>query len=403
MPAALNPTPVSHPATVLHIINTGGPGGAETVCANIARHLNPTRWRPLAVVPDRGWIYRELVNAGVDTFVVPDGARSDMPRYLFTLLQLVRRHDVRVIHGHLFGPSIIASLVGLITRRPVVCTLHGQGDLHPRERARALKFEILNRGASRVVFVSDALRTFFLATGWMRPDLTAVIPNGIDVESYLSPRDNQLRAEFGASDSQFLVGAVGNLRPAKNYEVFVRAAAILKSRCADYRFVVIGLIDDEYGRGIVRLSEGLGLGTEMRFAGFRDDIGRAIGTLDAYALTSRSEGFSISLIEALASGLPVVATRCGGPEQIVEDGITGVLVQNESANAVADAIDLLRSNGELRRRLASNGRAMVRERFTMLAQVRAYEQLYADCVSERRGSRPAQRVTSATSAPTQVA
>lgn len=396
-------TLADRPATVLHVINTGGPGGAETVCANIVRQLDPTRWRPLAVVPDRGWIYCELKNAGVDAFVVPDGARSDMPRYLFTLLQLVRRYDVRVIHGHLFGPSIIASLVGLITRRPVVCTLHGQGDLHPRERARALKFEILNRGASRVVFVSDALRTFFLATGRVRPELTAVIPNGIDAESYMSPRDNQLRAEFGASQSQFLVGAVGNLRPVKNYEIFIRAAAILKSRCADYRFVVIGLIDDEYGRSIVRLSEELGLGADVRFVGFRDDIARAIGTLDAYALTSRSEGFSISLIEALASGLPVVATKCGGPEQIVDDGITGLLVQNESANAVADAIGLLHSNGELRQRLASNGRAMVRERFTMLEQVRAYEKIYVDCLSGRRGSREAQRVTSATSAPTQVA
>jgi glycosyltransferase involved in cell wall biosynthesis len=253
------------------------------------------------------------------------------------------------------------------------------------------------------VFVSDALRAFFLETGRVRPELTAVIPNGIDVESYMSPRDNQLRAKFGASQSQFLVGAVGNLRPAKNYEIFVRAAATLKARCADYRFVVIGLIDDQYGRGIVRLSEELGLGAEMRFAGFRDDIGRAIGTLDAYALTSRSEGFSISLIEALASGLPVVATRCGGPEQIVEDGITGILVQNESANAVANAIDLLHADGDLRRRLASNGRAMVRERFTMLEQVRAYERIYADCLTGRRGPREVRRISGATNAPPQVA
>jgi glycosyltransferase involved in cell wall biosynthesis len=373
--------PAIQPKTVLHVINTGGPGGAETVCLNIARHLNRAPWRSIAVVPDRGWIYRELISAGVETFVLQDNRRMDLPRYILELLNIVRRHRVGVIQAHLFGPTLAASLVGMIASVPAVCTLHGYGDLQPDERARRLKSWVVRHGAASVVFVSDALREFVLATGLLRPERARVIPNGIDVDGYNSASDAALRSEFGASKEQFLVGAVGNFRPAKNYEVFLRAAAILNSRDPSYRFVVIGQTAGQYGADMLSLRQALGLDDVMTFAGYRDDLARSLACLDLYALTSRDEGFSISIIEALASRLPVVATRCGGPEQIIHSGETGLLVAKGSPQAVADAIEKLRRDPETRRRIADAGHAMVRERFTISAQMQEYERLYTEYFS----------------------
>jgi glycosyltransferase involved in cell wall biosynthesis len=259
---------------------------------------------------------------------------------------------------------------------PALGTIHGQVDFHEREKYRALKLGIIRGGIRRLVFVSEPLRRASMKSMWFRDDLTSVIPNGVDSTVFAPTQDAALRAEFGAAADDFLVGCIGRLHPVKGLEIFLEAAAILKSTFGGYRFVIVGDGDDAYTRELIALRDKLGLTDELRFAGFRSDIHRAMATLDVYALTSRTEGFSLSTIEAMASGVPVVATRCGGPEQILEDGLTGRLVENGSAVSIANCIAGLRLDPTERRRLAVNARAVVIERYTVDDQVRAYERLY---------------------------
>jgi glycosyltransferase involved in cell wall biosynthesis len=124
------------------------------------------------------------------------------------------------------------------------------------------------------------------------------------------------------------------------------------------------------------LRDKLGLTEDAVFAGARDDISEVMAAFDVYALSSRSEGFSLSTIEAMASGLPVVATRCGGPEQILDHEATGLLVENGSAETMARAIDHLRRNPAERARLGRAAREAALSRYSVEAQVRAYEDLY---------------------------
>lgn len=378
---------MTRPITVMHLISTSGPGGAETACVNLIRGLDPARWRGIAVVPEKGWLYNEVLQAGGKPVVLDSGSRFDLPGYFVALARLVRQHKVGLIHGHLFGPSYSASLLGLLMKLPVVCTLHGQVDLHPKESFKRIKFGLLNRGASRLVFVSESLRRFFLGTGLLLSEITAVIPNGVDAARFGRAPDRSSRAAFGASDDEFLVGAVGNVRPAKGYDVLLRAAALLRARSVNYRFVVVGEADSDLGLRLRSLCEELGLADCVSFPGYLRDVTPALNAFDVYAITSRSEGFSISTVEAMAAGLPVVATRCGGPEEIVDDGITGILVNNGSPEAVAAAIESLRINGRWRRELGDAARAAVRRRFTMDAHVQAYEALYEKCLVEHRGRR----------------
>jgi len=375
---------MTRPITVMHLINTSGPGGAETACVNLIRGLDSARWRGIAVVPEKGWLYDEVRRAGGKPLVLDSGSRLDLPRYFVALARLVRQHNVGLIHGHLFGPSYWASLLGLLMKLPVVGTLHGQVDLHPEEKFKRIKFGLLNRGASRLVFVSESLRRFFLGTRLLRSEITAVIPNGVDTARFSRAPDRSLRAAFGASDNDFLVGAIGNVRPAKGYDVLLRAAALLKTRSVNYRFVVVGEADSALGLRLLSLREDLGLTDSVSFPGYLRDVTPALNAFDVYAITSQSEGFSISTVEAMAAGLPVVATRCGGPEEIVDDGITGILVDNGSPEAVAAAIESLRMNPRRRRELGDAARAAVRRRFSLDAHLHAYEALYEKCLVEHR-------------------
>jgi glycosyltransferase involved in cell wall biosynthesis len=198
-----------------------------------------------------------------------------------------------------------------------------------------------------------------------------------------------MRAAFGAPNGQFLVGAVGNIRPAKSYDTLLRAAALLAARAPDYRFVIAGDADSPLGERMRALAAKLGLGDIVTFAGFIADVPAVMASVDVYALTSSSEGFSIATTEAMAAGKPIVATRCGGPEEILEDGVTGLLVENGSAEAVASAIESLRVDATKRETLGKRAREEVARRFNLAAHIGAYERLYDECVAARRSSPPA--------------
>ena len=374
--------------TVLHMIETGGTGGAETVYVDLVRRLDPKRWRHIAVLPTREWMYERLVEFGLDPMIISE-SRSFDAVFFARLLRVVRKHRVDLIHAHLFGSAVRAAILAQATGTPAIATLHGDSDLQSRERFKRLKLGIVNRGLTRVVFVSEPLRQFFLSRFPLRPDFTTVIPNGIDAARFTSRDGPRFRSEFGIAPDAFLVGTIGTPRPDKRLDLFLDAALLLKRQSSAYRFVILG--DLTFGRGIplIEARAARGLTKDVIITGFRSDVSRALAAFDVYALTSRYEGFSLALVEAMASRLPVVATRCGGPEQIINDGVTGVLVENGSAEAIAEAIERLRGDPSRRAHLGSAAREAVAERFTLEAQVRAYEQVYEEglTTSGLQGSR----------------
>jgi glycosyltransferase involved in cell wall biosynthesis len=265
-------------------------------------------------------------------------------------------------------------------------------DLDPKERFQSAKFALVNLAATRIVFVSDALRNFFLSTGLFREVDTTVIRNGIAPDGRVDRSDTSLRSEFGAPANEFLVGAVGNVRAVKGYDIFLEAASVLTAKDETYRFVIVGQDHGTDADELRALRRQLGLDSTVRFAGFRTDINRCLAAFDLYVLTSRNEGFSLSLVEAMAAGLPVIATRCGGPENIIRDGVTGILIENRSASSLAEMIERLRDEPWERQRLGTAARQSARDQFSLETQVRAYERLYSECLVDFRQSWRKRRV-----------
>ena len=370
--------------TIIHLIETTGPGGAETVFLELVRGLDPARWRCIAVtpsprtdVPNGDWLATQLRASRIETVVLDERGAFDL-RSFWRLTQIVRTCGASLVHAHFFGSSIRAALLSIVTGIPSIGTLHGVHDIAPNERYLRAKIAIANRGLSRLVFVSEPLRQAVLAAYPLERTFTRVIPNGVDPERCSGADGSGVRSELGIDPAEFVVGTVGNLTPAKGTDVFIRAAAILKAQGHRMRFVVAGDLKGEHGERLAGLRDSLGLENEVILAGFRSDIPRLLASFDMYALTSRSEGFSIALVEAMAAALPVVATRCGGPEQILRDGVTGMLVENESPGAVAAAIAALWRDPARRAELAHAASNDVRQRFSVSAQIAAYEREYTD-------------------------
>jgi len=378
---------------VLHTIETTGPGGAETVFRELAARLDHRRFRAVVAVTGTGWLYDDLCAHGLQPRLLGGRGRAFSVDYLHSLVRVIRRERVDLVQSHLFGSSVYCALAGLLTRRPVIATLHGTVDVDRADRWLAAKLAAIKVGVARVVCVSDALERDILAATSLPPRQCMRIYNGIDMARYAHGAGTRLRRELGLDDDTILVVSVGNIRPAKGYEHLLAAAAMLRDRLPGrFHFAIAGQ-PDRAGLQEQLQAEHRRLGLEgvVSFLGYRADTLELLRGADLYALSSTTEGFPLAPLEAMAVGLPVVATRSGGPEELIRDGQTGLLVPPGQPLALADAIARLADDRRLRRDLAAAAREMVCERFSIESMVARYAELYETTlngVRQRRWSRP---------------
>jgi glycosyltransferase involved in cell wall biosynthesis len=368
--------------SVMHVIDTGGPGGAETVFLQIATGLDPARFRSVAVVGENGWLAEQLEKRSLVRHIL-SAKGSFKTGYLLALRRLVRQLKIDVIVAHLYGSAIYASLLGRIMCVPVVSVLHGQSDVAHSDRLAPLRSGIVRKGSRKVIFVSEHLKDHLGPRLRLVESQCAVIPNGVDAEVFRPGQDRSLRSELTLADDAILVGAIGNIRSPKAYGVLLRAARILLDRSRRFHFVIAGDCSNDLGRELVELSRSLGIEQQVSFLGLRADVARILHNLDAFVLTSRTEGFSIACIEAMACGIPVIATRSGGPEEILEGG-AGILVPTDDPEAIAQAVDDVTSSKGVAEALTTKALKRVQQQYSLGRMVSHYETLLESLIRRPR-------------------
>jgi glycosyltransferase involved in cell wall biosynthesis len=325
----------------------------------------------VAVVGRDGWLASQVKARGLTPEILE--ARGSLNvRYLRQLVALVRRTDARAIVAHLFGAAIYASLAGMLTRVPVISILHGQSDLAEKERFAGLKRFLVARGSSRVVFVSEPLRDALQPRLHLPAKKVAVIENGIDVTRFQRVDATLLKQSLGLSPATFLVGSIGNVRRAKDYPTLLRAARLVCDQFPATRFVVAGDTQGGLFPELERLRAELRLEREVQFLGLRTDVPDILGGIDLFVTSSDTEGFSIALVEAMASGRAVLATRSGGPERIINDESTGLLVPAKDAESLARGISRLIGDSSLRTRLAQSAKSAIGARYSGARMLEEY-------------------------------
>jgi glycosyltransferase involved in cell wall biosynthesis len=363
--------------TILHTIDTTGPGGAETVFIDLATKLPKEKYRSVVVIRGKGWVYEELCRRGVDPILI-NAKGSFNWCYLLSLINLIRDEGVDLIQSHLLGANVYCSLAGMLTNTPVVATFHGAVDIGEKERFKGLKIGAINLGAKNIVAVSAGLQNDILNRTSLKRNLIKIIYNGIKCNEFDRARTNSIREKYGWTASDFIIGSLGNIRPAKGYDILLRTAALLaNTRSKSYRFLIAGqpdkstLYDD-----LLKFRDELGLTEKVIFLGFLDDPAEFLSNLDLFLSSSISEGLPLSAIQAMAAKLPLLATRCGGYEELVTHQENGWLVEIGNPKVLAAAIELLAEDPELRTSLASRAKKHVLETFDISVMLKEYEQMY---------------------------
>ncbi|NOY73037.1 MAG: glycosyltransferase family 4 protein [Gammaproteobacteria bacterium] len=361
--------------TILHTIDTTGPGGAETVFIDLATRLPKEKYRSIVVIRGKGWVYEELCRRGV-TPILLDSKGSFNLRYLWQLRKIIQREGVDLIQSHLLGTGVYCSLLGLITGKSVISTFHGSVDISENERFKGLKFAAINAGASRIVAVTDSLLNDIVSRTSLCEKKACVIYNGIDTSVFLRSCSRTLRKKYGWSEKEIIIGSLGNIRPAKGYDILLKAAALLERSDYSYRFVIAGQGKGALYDKLLALRKELALEETVQFLGFLDDAADFLASIDIFLSSSISEGLPLSAIQAMVAELPIVATRCGGYVGLISEGENGLLVDVGNPCAIAETIKMLAADSELQTKLAKNAKRFAVKTYGLEVMLNAYEQLY---------------------------
>jgi glycosyltransferase involved in cell wall biosynthesis/GNAT superfamily N-acetyltransferase len=334
------------------VIKGLGPGGAERLLCAAARAHDHERFHIECafVLPWKDHLAEELERAGVKTHCM-SRKRTDR-RWPLRLAELVRDGEWDIVHVHSPLPGSVARLATRTMRRTdrpsLVSTEHNRWATH-RGPTRWLN-GFTSRWDDVSFAVTDEVRESMSGPVTKRVE---TLQHGIDVESTAkaSADRDAVRAELGIGLDEIVVGTVANFRPQKDYPNLLQAARLLADRQVPVRFVAVGQGPQE--AEIRKLHDDLSLGDRVILTGFRDDAVRVMGACDVFTLASQWEGLPVALMEALALGLPVVATNVGGVAEEMHDGIDALLVPADDSTALADALERVVTDHGLRQQLGA--------------------------------------------------
>lgn len=362
---------------VLQVIETGGPGGAETVFARLSSGLRDGGHDVQCVVADGDWLPAELRRRGLPVVVTPRSSRSLDLELLRLLRAEMRRSQAQLVHAHLFEGALYAAIAARLEGIPCVATLHGQVDVGRGGLKGRVKSWLFRRLVSRVVAVSEALRRDLQAGLQLPERVFRVIPNGVPVV------DEDVLVRDKSADRPRRVIAIGNIRRPKDYPTLLDAMAKVRDAVPSVQLEILGQPDREgLYEALQAQVERLGLGNVVTFRGFVADPSVLLRAADVFVLSSSQEGFSLATIEAMLAGVPVVATRSGGPQEILEDDVTGLLVPVRDPEALAAAlVRVLRDAPPFAERMAQAARERARVTYSESGMVSAYVTLYDELVA----------------------
>jgi glycosyltransferase involved in cell wall biosynthesis len=337
-------------------------GGLEKLLVEFGRHADRTRFDLHFVsLTTRGVLAADLERLGwpVTALEEPGGLQ---PGLVLRLAQLFRGIRADVVHTHDDRPLLYGAAAARLARVPrVVHTRHGQ--MARNSRRRVLLFRLAAGLADRVACVSDDATSMAVREG-VSPRRVLTIRNGIDLKRF---------APTGPAPGGPVV-TVARLSPEKDVATLVRAAAVAVRIMPSFRLEVAG--DGACMPELRRLTAELRLAEHVRFHGGVRDIPAFLGRAALFALSSAEEGISLALLEAMARGLPTVATRVGGNPEVVRDGETGLLVPPRDPDALARAMLRVLGDPEAARKLGEVGRQRVETHFDVRCTVAAYERAY---------------------------
>lgn len=388
---------------VLIIMHGAGKGGVEKSIATLCTYLDKEKFEPIVAMPEDGPLKTDLEGIGVKTIITPlewwtpirffYGERhyykflAGLKERVHNLVKIINENGINVVHTStltVVDGAIAAKILG----RPHIWHIHGRFDGTSPTFETYLPIDVLypivGELSTRIVAVSQIVKNFI--SSYIAPSKIHLIYNGIDIDKYKEKTlpSKSLLDEFPTLKNKVLVGLVGRISKVKGIEDYVEAAIeVLKVR-DDVGFLIVGPEEDKtLGQKVRKRVDSLHLADKIVFAGYRKNIPSLLQEINLVVCSSLREGFPYSCLEAMAASRALVATKCGGPDELVIDGETGYLVNVGNPDKLARAILKVVENPETMKLMGEKGRKRIEEFFEARIYVQNFENLYKDVSKEK--------------------
>jgi glycosyltransferase involved in cell wall biosynthesis len=359
--------------------------GGEIVCLQLMRAARERGHTVCILVPGSGSVMDAAQSEGFKAFILPLERTFQLHR-AWALARFLRSWKADLIHTHTVIPGMVLARIGArLANVPIICHIHGAMHYSAKPAIRFLQRNLDNltaRFCEALIAVSKDTEHRLLATGKL-PDKVIVIPNGVKLTSPANTQTKPNHLRFGIPIEHQLVGCVARLSHAKGQHVLLKAAAEILSSTPDVSFMFVGAdiaTDGHYEKELCTLAEQLGIAPHTHFVGFQQQAADLMPLFDVFALPSREEAMPLTILEAMAAGIPVVATRVNGIPEVVVEEETGFLVPRDDPHALASAILKLLRDPLLAHKMGQAGRLRVETHFNLDHLHERVFQLYEQAV-----------------------
>ncbi|MBI2844755.1 MAG: glycosyltransferase [Armatimonadetes bacterium] len=372
--------------TVLHLIGSLHIGGAEQQLVSLAPLFDSSRFRTMVcTMMPGGMLEKQLSTAPKVEIVSLNFRLRSAPLALWRLYRLLKRRKVDVLHMHMYGAALYGRIAGVAASVPVMITTdHGKGLWKKRRQIAFDRFAV--RFTDLRIAVSRDIAGILQDRERAPEGKLLVLPNGVDVERFAHDPSArlELRAEWNVPEGAFLIGTLARLVEAKALHILIEAAAAAARTNPRVRLVIVG--DGPLKEELNRRAKELNAEELVIFAGPRSDIPRVLSAIDVFALSSIREGLPVSLLEAMAAGKPITATKVGGIPETVRDRQEALLVEPNRPDELAAAILELSANPELAKELGLRAQRRAVRYYSAAATARKLEEVYVDLLGRKSKS-----------------
>jgi len=362
---------------VLHIVLGLQVGGLEKFVLNLTDSYSADVQSSILCLSDPQEQFEIKCHSEIIRWNKRDGLS---PLWAFKIARLVRDSGFDLVHTHNPSPHFYGALAGLISGVPVVHTKHGRN--YPTDVKKVFLNRIASKLSQRIVAVSSDAADVCRQIEKIPAKKVQTILNGVDTQRFASGGDSSLRAELQLPEDVPIVGIVARLSPEKNHQLLLEACCLLSVKNIKFHLVIIG--DGSLREKLEQCEERCVLGDAVTFLGMRQDVADLVKEFNVFVLSSKTEGVSLTLLEAMSCCIPVVATDVGGNAEVVDDGVTGFIVPQNAQN-MADKIEWLLKHENHRKEMGLAGRERVLKTFSLQQASDQYLRLYKDILVARYG------------------
>jgi len=378
-------------ARVLNVVPTLMCGGTENQFMALARTLDRTRFDvEFACLRRWGGFVEELEQRNIPLTEYPVSTFRSVTALAqqARLARHIVRRDIQIVHAYNFYGNVFATPPARLVAPVTIASIRDRAPYLTAMQKRVQRYAC--QFADCILVNADAVRDWLIGEGYDASKIS-VIRNGVDLSRFdTAPPAARLRRELGLPDDTPLVGVISRLTRLKGLEHFLEAAAMVRSRVPNARFLIAGEtspMDREYLGELKQYAERCGVAKDVIFTGLRRDVPAVLSSLSVSAMPSLNEALSNVVLESMAAGAPTVATRVGGTPEAIVDGVTGVLVPPADSAALANAIVHLLQDTQLATHLGLAARARIVDHFSVRRMVRSTEELYMELLERKRRKR----------------